>query len=1569
MEIITRNGLVAIKDVAVGDQVLTHTGRWRAVTKVMCNPVHEPVRSLRANGFDPLEVTGNHPVWAAGYDQGKTHRAQYKQTEWVAARDVRPKKTDRSFDALTLPIPVPGSSDARLRLADYVHGQGSSVREQDGMLVHSHPKVKPLPSTVPINAALGRLLGLYMAEGSAGGGRQPTWYFHEDEVAYQQQVLDDLEAVFGLTAKIRPIGGERCTAVVCTSPLLAELFSCGTARVKTLPPWAWDGSAEFYASLLWGWIAGDGCLTGKGWRGYTTSRTLAWQMRLVALACGMEPQFRTQRQTKSWINGREISGSDVIYVVEVILDQKRRGTYRIDGPHMTSPVRSNEPSSYEGDVVYNLEVEEDHSYVTTGGTVHNCMAFQVMPMELGLTPKASTTMSVGASNQMSKMTQDIHARKSLIPTLEFLKQALFDKVLQVVCGQDDMQWMPEGLEKDEDEETLTGLLVTQIGAGLSSIDEARAELNRDPWGVPITSDPLWASQTGVVPLASLNAQGQPEPQAGPQPVPGQPPLPGQPGGPPAAVRGGVRLRRVRRSRLLLARRRASLRAPRRGRQAATSRRPRPGIRGRRRDTRRQRQAPACTPTNAARAAAAVRLRRRRRGPNSTRWSGTSAKVAMWRRGMRGTSAVTFLRWSSLISAMASPSPQPCRMPGLCSPRPGGEPLTAADCETVMATAFLAAVDAALLVKDELRVGQGMHQGGQFSSTGEGTPSQQEESQIAAYNQSGGLAGNAALSVAAPSSSPPPKAAKKPKAPKQPKAPKAPKTGAGSRPKASPQAKAEAASLRAQAHQLLAQAHQIDLQVAALRAAVASSTSTSAATGKKPAATGASKKPASAAASGKAPKKTSTTAAKPKTTSTSSSTASKTKQITKLENQAGDLRRQATALFTQARAVLASGKAAAAADLVKAGDAGPKGQTPPGGGGQQPDWPGWQRDLTLAAIYSGKLAAAFKTAMTAVKDMVGQWMSGTLPITPADLAGQIRDEVATAVGKVLPNALTEGYALGDAAAQAILRPGPVDWGTWVPGDVAAARKIADAEGLQNLLGSYGVRAVQSIADGKMDDLAEAISGAVSRGDSADTLAGDITDLVGDADRAGVIAHTEIARAISSAAMDRYNRAGVTQKQWLTAPDERVCQICLDNEGAGAIPMDQDFPGGVPSSPQHPMCRCSVAPAALGDVTFAAAPDLVKDAADLTDPNPVAAEHVINQMRKNYPEKALGWMRDARWIGPVLIPQDRIDDDDIDSWAASHQPGAVKEFASDIKHGWAHLHPVVAVQEPGDDKIKIIDGHHRTLAYRKLGQPVKAYVGFVDRDGGPWDETHSFQFHQGADPANKAAAAPVAAGLAVQATGTGRVLMLQRALGDDGDDPNGGMWEFPGGQLEPGETPLEAARREWAEETGRQVPGGDVVGGWTSPDGVYEGFVLAVPDEDAVPVDADRHIQNPDDPDGDQVEAIAWWDPALLRDNPAVRPELADDLDVVLPALGASGVTKAGDAEVLREYWTHEAHGGPTHFAGAEAIKWGSPGDWARCRDLVMEHAGMTADQAAGYCNLAHHRALGYWPAQHREMEKG
>jgi 8-oxo-dGTP pyrophosphatase MutT (NUDIX family) len=293
---------------------------------------------------------------------------------------------------------------------------------------------------------------------------------------------------------------------------------------------------------------------------------------------------------------------------------------------------------------------------------------------------------------------------------------------------------------------------------------------------------------------------------------------------------------------------------------------------------------------------------------------------------------------------------------------------------------------------------------------------------------------------------------------------------------------------------------------------------------------------------------------------------------------------------------------------------------------------------------------------------------------------------------------------------------------------------------------------------------------------------------------------------------------------------------------------------------------------------------KGAADLTDPSPVEAEHVYLQLARNFPAAAIGWVRRARWIGPVWVPWDRIDTDDRDKWAASRQPAKVDEFAAQIRDHAGHVAPSVLVQEPAGGRAFIVDGHHRALAREKLGQKVLAYVGSIDpRDRQAALETHAAQIHSGTSPANKSAGPPVAAGLAVRAADTGRVLMLQRAIDGD-DDPAAGFWEFPGGRLDDGEEPLDAARREWAEETGCQPPEGDLTGIWNASNGRYRGFVLTVPSEDAVDVFGGRdEVDNPDDPDRDAIEALAWWDPGMLKDNPAVRPELAEDAKRVRRAL--------------------------------------------------------------------------------------
>lgn len=161
-------------------------------------------------------------------------------------------------------------------------------------------------------------------------------------------------------------------------------------------------------------------------------------------------------------------------------------------------------------------------------------------------------------------------------------------------------------------------------------------------------------------------------------------------------------------------------------------------------------------------------------------------------------------------------------------------------------------------------------------------------------------------------------------------------------------------------------------------------------------------------------------------------------------------------------------------------------------------------------------------------------------------------------------------------------------------------------------------------------------------------------------------------------------------------------------------------------------------------------------------------------------------------------------------------------------------------------------------------------------------------------SKADDAPIAAGLAVRALDTGRILMLQRAL--DGKDPAGGCWEMPGGKIDEGEMPLDAAVREWREEVGRRTPNGVLSGSWRH--GVYQGYVLDIPAEADLPIHRGRgSITNPDDPDGDAVEQFAWWDPDQLPRNPAVRSELRESLPKLRVALSTT-VSKAGFEEDQR-----------------------------------------------------------------------
>ena len=94
-----------------------------------------------------------------------------------------------------------------------------------------------------------------------------------------------------------------------------------------------------------------------------------------------------------------------------------------------------------------------------------------------------------------------------------------------------------------------------------------------------------------------------------------------------------------------------------------------------------------------------------------------------------------------------------------------------------------------------------------------------------------------------------------------------------------------------------------------------------------------------------------------------------------------------------------------------------------------------------------------------------------------------------------------------------------------------------------------------------------------------------------------------------------------------------------------------------------------------------------------------KRVLDQLADDFPEKNLGWIKQADWSGPVEVDPADIDQHNRHEWAASHEPDRVKARKKRIKKG--KIKPIVLVKTP------------------------ICWIGKVDRETGPWDTFHNQQ----------------------------------------------------------------------------------------------------------------------------------------------------------------------------------------------------------------------------------------------------
>lgn len=120
--------------------------------------------------------------------------------------------------------------------------------------------------------------------------------------------------------------------------------------------------------------------------------------------------------------------------------------------------------------------------------------------------------------------------------------------------------------------------------------------------------------------------------------------------------------------------------------------------------------------------------------------------------------------------------------------------------------------------------------------------------------------------------------------------------------------------------------------------------------------------------------------------------------------------------------------------------------------------------------------------------------------------------------------------------------------------------------------------------------------------------------------------------------------------------------------------------------------------------------------------------------------------------------------------------------------------------------------------------------------------------------------------------GRVLLVRHVEG---------RWQLPGGAIEPGERPSEAARRECLEEAGVEVELGEILGVYGGPDHqiTYENGDRAAW---VATLFAGRIAAGEPAPSDDETAEVGWFAPdeiAALPQTEATRRTIRDLLDGV------------------------------------------------------------------------------------------
>jgi Fe-S cluster assembly protein SufB len=363
----TKQGEKAIENIVVGDEVMTHQGRYRKVYHTQKRPYHDPIYDIRFHGDSDrlLRVTREHPLLVVTRERADSRNREFTLA-WKPASDVK------QGDYLAIPVPQPELETVAAGVTIPL-GRGRHIPVERGVDFPQEPDFY-------------RLLGYYFSEGYVDNERYLTFSFHVAETSLLDDTRALIEKFFGKSPTANHLLQNGQTLVLSsteTAHAFAREFG-STVFEKHVPDWLLNAPIYLLTEFVLGMWRGDGSYDAQKnlFRYNTVSSNLAYAFRDALLRLGIAASVNLQRRTTP---PRDIYTVAIaspfnpsfgeMVGMDAPAEELSGSPFQIDENFLYVPIREIVIEEMETEV-YNFSVEEDESYVCEGVVSHNCTAPQ-----------------------------------------------------------------------------------------------------------------------------------------------------------------------------------------------------------------------------------------------------------------------------------------------------------------------------------------------------------------------------------------------------------------------------------------------------------------------------------------------------------------------------------------------------------------------------------------------------------------------------------------------------------------------------------------------------------------------------------------------------------------------------------------------------------------------------------------------------------------------------------------------------------------------------------------------------------------------------------------------------------------------------------------------------------------------------------------------------------------------------------------------------------------------------------------------------------------------------------------